>query len=90
MSKKNFAKKFVAYTMAFAVAFGTVNVSPIFVKDAQAALKTTTTVKAYSATLDDDNDTVIADGVALLGEVESTNANSTVTLGDVKTKLGIN
>ena len=37
MSKKNFAKKFVAYTMAFAVAFGTVNVSPIFVKDTQAA-----------------------------------------------------
>ena len=37
MSKKNFAKKFVAYTMAFAVAFGTVNVSPIFVKEAQAA-----------------------------------------------------
>ena len=58
MSKKNFAKKFVAYTMAFAVAFGTVNVSPIFVKDAQAAeitvssgLETVTATNDYAGTI---------------------------------------
>lgn len=37
MRKNYFAKKFVAYTMAFAVAFSTVTVSPLFVKEAKAA-----------------------------------------------------
>ena len=37
MRKNYFAKKFVAYSMAFAVAFSTLTVSPVFVKDAKAA-----------------------------------------------------
>ena len=37
MRKNYFAKKFVAYTMAFAVAFSTLTVSPVFVKEAKAA-----------------------------------------------------
>ena len=37
MRKNYFAKKFVAYSMAFAVAFSTLTVSPVFVKEAKAA-----------------------------------------------------
>ena len=37
MRKNYFAKKFVAYSMAFAVAFSTLTVSPVFVRDAKAA-----------------------------------------------------
>ena len=37
MRKNYFAKKFVAYSMAFAVAFSTLTVSPVFVKEASAA-----------------------------------------------------
>ena len=36
MRKNYFAKKFVAYSMAFAVAFSTLTVSPVFVKEAKA------------------------------------------------------
>ena len=36
MRKNYFAKKFVAYSMAFAVAFSTLTVSPVFVRDAKA------------------------------------------------------
>ena len=48
MSKKFFAKKFVAYSMAFAVAFASVNVSPVFVKDAQAAAAAITKIATDS------------------------------------------
>ena len=36
MRKNYFAKKFVAYSMAFAVAFSTLTVSPVFVREAKA------------------------------------------------------
>ena len=45
MRKNYFAKKFIAYSMAFAVAFSTLTVSPVFVKEAKAE----TVVAAYQA-----------------------------------------
>ena len=42
MRKNYFAKKFVAYSMAFAVAFSTLTVSPVFVKEAKAVTFTQT------------------------------------------------
>ena len=43
MRKNYFAKKFVAYSMAFAVAFSTLTVSPVFIKEAKAATVPTAT-----------------------------------------------
>ena len=56
MRKNYFAKKFVAYSMAFAVAFSTLTVSPVFVKEAKAA---TITVK-QKVTLGTDADRTAA------------------------------
>jgi len=86
MSKKNFAKKFVAYTMAFAVAFATVNVSPIFVKDAQAApaepLDVTVDFSDVTMTASGvvgDNDNVLSAGDIILGKVTTSCATADVT-----------
>ena len=53
MRKNYFAKKFVAYSMAFAVAFSTLTVSPVFVKEAKAAVVNVTDLSGASATFDD-------------------------------------
>ena len=45
MRKNYFAKKFVAYSMAFAVAFSTLTVSPVFVKEAKATTVVGNTIK---------------------------------------------
>ena len=53
MRKNYFAKKLIAYSMAFAVAFSTLTVSPVFVKEAKAAEKAiyeTTSANATAAT----------------------------------------
>jgi len=92
MSKKNFAKKFVAYTMAFAVAFGTVNVSPIFVKDAQAA-EYDVTVAAAAATVDVAPGIAILDNDSIVSDVDQatiTAAGGTlVTLPDLAEAVGM-
>jgi len=86
MSKKNFAKKFVAYTMAFAVAFGTVNVSPIFVKDAQAAETDTPDLTDVTTP-----DTVFNGEDIILGTVTSSvkrDNMDAVKISDLISKLG--
>lgn len=49
MRKNYFAKKFVAYSMAFAVAFSTLTVSPVFIKEAKAAAFTAPSVTAMTS-----------------------------------------
>ena len=53
MRKNYFAKKFVAYSMAFAVAFSTLTVSPVFVKEAKAAAGDAAYKFALNVTTDD-------------------------------------
>ena len=53
MRKNYFAKKLIAYSMAFAVAFSTLTVSPVFVKEAKAAAGTVTLPAGTDATAND-------------------------------------
>ena len=81
MRKNYFAKKFVAYSMAFAVAFSSLTVSPVFVKDAKAG-----TIPAASSKMT----VAIAAGQYLVGDINSnlTGASATgpnVTLEEVAT-----
>ena len=80
MRKNYFAKKFVAYSMAFAVAFSTLTVSPVFVKEAKAA-----TVTLSSS----DSNVVLDDGIALISTVKTSAASSSITLADVKAGIGM-
>ena len=80
MRKNYFAKKFVAYSMAFAVAFSTLTVSPVFVKDAKADTDLMGAAPfAYAAFAGSDLTTV----KAFLQSVETTAGTSTVSVGDI-------
>ena len=75
MRKNYFAKKLIAYSMAFAVAFSTLTVSPVFVKEAKAeALKTITVAST---------DTVLNGNDIILGPMESVKAvEGYINIGD--------
>ena len=91
MSKKNFAKKFVAYTMAFAVAFGTVNVSSIFVKDAQAATPVSIAIEA-DTTDGRIGDSIVNGNDVLLGDIKtvsSVTSEKTMKDTEIMSKTGI-
>ena len=77
MRKNYFAKKFVAYSMAFAVAFSTLTVSPVFVKEAKA--DPTFTAPAVGAM------TSVTGDQFIIGNVTTNVAASTsnITLADV-------
>ena len=81
MRKNCFAKKLMAYTMAFAVAFSTVTVSPLFVKEAKAA------GNAFTVTSTDD--VVDANDVILSGMTTNNYQADTITAADFKTKTGL-
>ena len=80
MRKNYFAKKLIAYSMAFAVAFSTLTVSPVFVKEAKAAA---VTPAASQETTD-----AIADGNGILISVESTGSTAT-TITEIQTGIGV-
>ena len=83
MRKNYFAKKLIAYSMAFAVAFSTLTVSPVFVKEAKAAAGTVTLPAGTDATAND--------GKVIVNTINTVNAgNITFTEADLKSKLGIN
>ena len=82
MRKNYFAKKFVAYSMAFAVAFSTLTVSPVFVREAKAATETPITVDFSDVTTDNNN--VLDDGDIILSEVTSTESDGIATNTDAK------
>ena len=79
MRKNYFAKKFVAYSMAFAVAFSTLTVSPVFVKEAKAAPtcmgNIATTKKPKVAAITDlktlKSNTTVYDGAVFLSTVNT-------------------
>ena len=83
MRKNYFAKKLIAYSMAFAVAFSTLTVSPVFVKEVKAASGTVTLPAGTDATAND--------GKVIVNTINTVNAgNITFTEADLKSKLGIN
>lgn len=94
MRKNYFAKKFVAYSMAFAVAFSTLTVSPVFVKEAKAADLVNTGTFAYAASPYLNGEAIVGSNTvvpaeALLDKVESSSTNpSTVNLEEVTKAAG--
>ena len=78
MRKNYFAKKFVAYSMAFAVAFSTLTVSPVFVKEAKAAV-TAPDVESSAVTIADGQFLISSKVTSSLG----TSSTATVDKGDI-------
>ena len=81
MRKNYFAKKLVAYSMAFAVAFSTLTVSPVFVKEAKAA---TVSVTPAAETTD-----AVSDGNGILISIESTGTTNPANIAEVQTGIGV-
>ena len=104
MRKNYFTKKFVAYSMAFAVAFSTLTVSPVFVKEAKAAAGSAAYKFALDVTTDAKNNStgdsgadskkdniedIISANSMIVGPIRTTNANADfVDISTFKNTLG--